>query len=264
MRISDRSNISTIGVIQARMNSSRFWGKVMEQVGGKPLLYHVVERLKCSRSIDDIVIATSFKCEDRVIVDAAEEYGVYSFAGSAHDVLKRFVDVSEFFKADYIVQIPADKPLFEPMYIECCIERMLVGNADYCYVYGDVAGTGVDVIKVEAMRRQADIAGQPHQREHVVPGLLENPDQFKIVYVPAPDHLRCPGLRLTIDTPEDMELIRAIYAELYDGTSIVDLSEAIRYVRANPELMKINVDVSQKSTVSFDPRAFKKTDQRLI
>ena len=256
MRMNNRASINTIGVIQARMNSTRYWGKVMDEICGKPLLYHVVERLKCSPSIDDVVVATTFKAEDREIVEAAEEYGVFSFAGSEHDVLKRFVDVAEFFKADYIVRIPADKPMFEPIYIDCCIDRMLATDADYCYVYRDVTGTGVDVMKVEAMIKQAEITQLPHHREHVVPGMLENPDQFKIIYIPAPEYLRCPGLRLTIDTPNDMELIRAIYEKLYREGSIVDLGEAIRLVQANPGLMKINSDVTQNKPTSFDTRAF--------
>jgi spore coat polysaccharide biosynthesis protein SpsF len=255
MRMNNRAPIKTIGVIQARMNSTRYPGKVMDEICGKPLLEHVVERLQCSPSVDDIVIATTFKAEDREIVDAAEQYDVYSFAGSEHDVLKRFVDVAEFFQADYIVRIPADKPMFEPIYVDCCIERMLATDADYCYVYRDVTGTGVDVMKTEAMIKQAEITQMPHHREHVVPGMLENPEHFKIINIPAPDHLRCPGLRLTIDTPKDMELIRSIYGELYREGSIVDLGEAIRLVQANPGLMEINSEVVQNKATSFDVRA---------
>ena len=244
--------MTTVGIIQARMSSTRYYGKVMEDICGMPLLYHVVERLKYSPSVDVIVVASTYRAEDGIILDKSEEYGVFGFAGSEHDVLKRLFDVTKFFKADVVVRIPADKPLFEPLYVDCCIEQLIEDEADFCNVPGDIQGTGPDVMRVEAMRELNRIADQPHHREHVVPGFLERPDLFRLTRVPVPDHLKYPGLRLTVYTPEDMQLIRSIYEELYEDGSIVDLGEVVEFIKANPHLMEINSAVKQKKMTSSE------------
>ena len=247
-----QSKMTTLGIIQARMNSTRYYGKMMEEICGKPLLYHLVERLKHSPSIDIIVVASTYKAEDGIILDKAEEYGVFGFAGSEHDVLKRFIDVAVFFKADVVVRVPGDQPLFEPLYADCCIEKLLDEQADFCNVDGAIWGTGPDVMTVDAMDRLDNIADKPHQREHVIPGFIEHPELFKLTQVSSPDHLRYPGLRLAVDTPEDMQLARAVYENLYDENSIVDLADAVELIESNPQLADLNSKIKQRKMTSSE------------
>ncbi|MCK5161164.1 MAG: NTP transferase domain-containing protein, partial [Candidatus Aureabacteria bacterium] len=114
----------TVAIIQARMGSSRLPGKVLMNLCGKPVLWHIVKRLKQCSNLNDIVVATSTTEADTAIVKFCKRYKIKFFRGSESDVLGRYIDAADNFKADYIVRITGDAPLIEPREIDRFIKIM--------------------------------------------------------------------------------------------------------------------------------------------
>ena len=191
-------------IIQARMGSTRYPGKVLETISNHPVLFHVIERIRDSQYIDVIVVATTTEPDDRILIKRAREFQVHGFAGSQHDLVKRFMAASQLVDADVIVRVPCDNPLFEPAFIDGCIKLLQNEKADYCYVEDAVLGTGVDVFTRDALKKVDEEATEPHYREHIVTYFRDNPDKFKIVTLTAQERYKLPTLRLTCDTKEDL------------------------------------------------------------
>lgn len=245
--------MKTAAIIQARMGSTRYPGKVLDEIAGIPMLHHIVERARYAREVDAIVIATTTSSDDRILLKRAREWQVIGFAGSEHDVLKRYVGAANLVSATHLVRITGDNPLFEPTFIDACIERLREEGADYCYVEGCILGTGVEAMTVEALKKEDSLATKPHQREHVNPYIIEHPDEFKIVSVMANERYRMPeGVRLTVDTKEDIKLVRRIYRRLHHPDRIVSLGRTVELLKENPEWVGLNKDVFQKPATSSE------------
>jgi len=233
-------------IIQARMGSTRYPGKVLETISNHPVLYHVIERIRDSQCIDVIVVATTTNQEDRILLKRAREYQVHGFAGAEHDLIKRFVAASQLVGADIIVRVPCDNPLFEPTFIDDCVELIKKEKADYCYVEDAVLGTGVDVFTKDALRRLDEESSEPQDREHIITYFKDNPDKFKIVTMQAHERYKLPTLRLTFDTKEDLKLIRMLYHKFYREDSIVSLIKIISFLKKDPEVAGVDPEVIQK------------------
>lgn len=248
-------------IIQARMGSSRLPGKVLIDIAGKPMLEHIVERLKKSKRLDEIIIATSDLPEDKVLLEFAKERGYKISTGSVHDVLSRYLKVAREAKTDYVVRICADCPLIDPEVVDEVVKRHLGSKADYTCNFIDRTfpiGLDAEIMSIEILEKEASLAKEGHQREHVTIFIREHPEMFKMQNVEAKGILKRPDLRLTVDTMDDMKLIRRIYSELYNGKDIVNTKDVIKLFERDPELAKINARVRQKSEREVDERYFRK------
>ena len=245
--------MKTAAIIQARMGSTRYPGKVLDEIAGIPMLQHIVERVRHAQTVDVIVIATTAVPDDRILLKRAREWQVVGFAGPEHDVLKRYVAAASLVQATHVVRITGDNPLFEPSFVDACVRKLVEERADYCYVEGCILGTGVEAVTLEALKREESLATEPHQREHVNPYIMEHPEQFKIVTVVAEERFRMPeGVRLTVDTREDIKLVRRIYRRLHQPDRIVSLSRTVELLKENPEWVGLNKDVFQKPATSSE------------
>jgi spore coat polysaccharide biosynthesis protein SpsF len=237
-------------IIQARMGSTRLPGKVMKELQGKSVLYHVIQRVKQSKLIDEIIIATTNHKRDEVIVDEAKANDVNFFRGSEEDVLSRYYYSAVEFGLDAIVRITSDCPLVDPFVIDEVVNFYLnnnyvlvtnggVGENDRTYPRGlDTAIFSFDVLK-----DAHENATQKYQREHVTPYIYENfPDEI-YRYKNERD---LSEYRLTLDTPEDYELIKKIYEKLYEGKHDFYLDDIIDFLEKNPGLKTINENIKQK------------------
>ena len=120
-----------ISTIEARMNSSRLPGKVLLKAGGIPLLLHLTNRLKKVKIIDDLIIATTKKIEDDVIVDFARSNNIKFFRGSENDVMSRVIGAAESLNADVVVEVTGDCPIIDTSIVEQIIKTYLNNNVDY-------------------------------------------------------------------------------------------------------------------------------------
>src|SRR3990167_662447 len=164
-------NTTVVAIIQARMSSSRLPGKIMADICGKPMLYHVVERTREIKNINDIVIATTLGENDDITTKWAKENNVKVFRGSEDDVLKRYYDAALENRADIIVRICADSPLFDPGLVGKMIDSIIKNNGDYVKLANDQpsVSVGVNVFSFRALKKAHENASDNYQKEHVIP-----------------------------------------------------------------------------------------------
>lgn len=229
-----------IAIIQARMSSTRLPGKVLKLAAGKPLLWHVLTRVKKAKSIDGVVVATTASQKDDAIAAFAERMGAGVYRGSENDVLDRYYRASVEFKADAVVRITADCPLIDPLVIDKAVELFKKSGADY--VSNTVAlsypnGIDVEVFKASALARAWREAKLSSEREHVTPYIWKRPKFFsqkQLVY-PAGDYSK---YRLTVDDEKDLRLVRRVLS-FFKGRDF-HTADLIDLLEKNPELAQIN------------------------
>jgi len=239
--------MNTVAVIQARMGSSRLPGKVLMDLGGETTLARVVRRLKRSRQVTKIVVATTTACGDQSIIRECEHLQVVCFRGEEQDVLDRYYQAARANAADAAVRITSDCPLIDPELVDETVEVFRDEHADYASnVFPRTYPRGLDteVFSFDALDRAWREAREAHQREHVTPYLYEHPQIFKLASLSgAADYSR---YRWTLDTREDLELLRAIYSRFH-GRDDFSWQEVLRLMEREPELAELNSQVLQKS-----------------
>jgi len=238
-----------VAIVQARMGSTRLPGKVMKDLLGKPVLTRDVNRVRRAKRIDEIVIATTTREEDDLIVSLCEEEGWRCFRGSENDLLDRYYQAARAFKADVVVRITSDCPMIDPEIIDKVIEEILnrLGRVDY--VSNTLPprtfprGLDVEVMTLEALERAWSEDNNPALREHVTPYIYRNPETFRLHRVA--NEVDLSHHRWTLDTPEDLLFIQTVYEHF--GNDHFTWREALRYLEQHPEIVKINSDIKQKT-----------------
>ncbi len=204
----------TVAVIAARMGSTRFPGKVLASLVGKPLLLRVIERAQATELVDAIVVATTDLPEDDVIVERCHEWEVPVYRGSSDDVLGRVCEAAGKADADIVVRLLADNPLTDPKLIDELITDITRGGAEYVAhkmpdgTHAIEAQTGLltEVLTMKCLRRASVVCKDPAHREHVTLGIYTQPGLFACRFLMADVNS---GTRLTVDTKEDLERIAA-------------------------------------------------------
>jgi len=237
----------TLAIVQARMGSSRLPGKVLMDLGGESVLARVIHRLRRAALVDKIVVASSTSEKDDAVVRECERLQVLSFRGSEHDVLDRYYRCAELQRAAVLVRITADCPLLDPELVDLTIRAFLAENCDYAsnaLVQSYPRGLDVEVLSRAALTRAWTKAHSPHDREHVTPYLYEHPELFRLVSVMADADYS--HHRWTVDTLEDLELVRSIYAR-FENQNCFSWREVLKLMQREPQLAEINAHVVQKA-----------------
>lgn len=236
--------------IEARMRSSRLPGKVLKPILGKPMLALMVERLQQARTVDDIIIATTVNSSDDPVVELAEELKIGYFRGSEEDVLARVLGAARAYHADVIIETTGDCPLIEPGILDKVVADYRIGGADFVsntLEYTTPIGTDVRVFSTEALAEIDRTSNDPADREHVSLHFWEHPEKYRLRNVRTEFPPEVAELRLTVDTPEDFELIRQVYEHLYPENPAFTLADILELFRRKPELPKINQNIQQKA-----------------
>lgn len=241
-----------VAVAQARMGSERMPGKVMVEVAGKPLLAHLIERLRAVPWFHAIVVATSDHPREAPILDLAQRLGVATFAGSENDVLDRIYRAAREHQAEVVARITADEPLKDPEIISTVIGRHLHHEADYTSnvlrrTFPD--GTTIEVCNFAALEAAAREAVDPADREHVTLFIWRQPDRFKLQNIEAEGPLRRPELRFCVDEPADFAVVRELLERLSQPGRLFGAAEIIQYLDAHPDLASRNVQVQERQVV---------------
>ncbi len=242
-------NKRIVATIEARMTSSRFPGKVLMEACGKPMLQHMIERLQRVPSLDGIVVATTGNDADVSIVNLAQRMGVGFFQGSEYDVLLRVLHSARAYDIDVIVEMTGDCPLIDPALVEDCIRGYQVAGVDYVSnVLERTYPRGMDtqVFATEVLADVADRTDDPEDHEHVSIFIYSHPEIYSLKNMPGPPELTNPGLGLTLDTPEDLELIRRIFEILYPDNPNFTLADILAVLKDNPALTELNAHVRRK------------------
>lgn len=276
--------MKTVAIIQARMSASRLPGKVLLDLGGKPMLQWVVERTQRANRVDQVVVATTIDPSDDPVSGFCQARGCAQSRGSVQDVLDRYYQAAKFYQADVIVRITADCPLIDPALVDQAVNTLTASNrqlstASFHFVTNRLPqpwwrtypiGLDTEVFTFSALERAWKEAREQHQREHVTPFFYEdvpvedlhfaqNPVSLAISQSPRGFNV---GLlhhseelghhRWTVDTPEDLELIREIVDRLPEEN--FSWPDVLAVVDDQPELMQINAQIVHKSHLDVDDR----------
>jgi spore coat polysaccharide biosynthesis protein SpsF len=237
-------------VVQARMGSTRLPGKVLLDLEGRPLLERQIERLERCRRADEIVLAVTTEAADEPLVALARRLGLRCHRGSEDDVLARYAGAARAAEADLVVRITSDCPLIDPDETDAVIEALERRRATCDYASNRLVpqlprGLDTEALWRDVLERTDRLATSAPAREHVTWFCYaERPELFALHSVERPfdDH----DLRWTVDTEEDLALVRRLYAELGLADRPLPLADVIAHVRAHPELAAINAGVRQK------------------
>ena len=197
-----------IGIIQARMGSSRLPNKMMLSLKGKPIIEWVVKRVKKSRFLDDIIVAIPNTKKDDVLAEYLKSLNVKVFRGDENNVLNRFYETVKEIKAKNIVRICADNPLICGEEIDNLIEYYSKNKCDYAYnhipknnLYPD--GLGAEIISFELLKWLNENVKENKHKEHCFSYIWDNVDKFVIKTFNPKKELQYPHIKLDVDTFDD-------------------------------------------------------------
>lgn len=233
----------TIGIIQARMGSSRLPGKVLRMMGNKSILGHLVDRLRPSQKLDRIVVATTTNPEDQAIADFCAQAGIACYQGSDWDVLDRFYQAALQCNAkaeDTIVRICCDNPLHSWKVVDEVIELYEKWGVDYCSNSNQEPhfledGFDVEVTSFQALTIAHQQASLLSEREHVMP-FIKNSGLFRLGWKKTNPHYL---FKFSVDTTEDFEMAQTIMERLQHIPDF-SIDEVTELIRREPDLLRIN------------------------
>ncbi len=248
----------TVAIIQARMNSSRLPGKVLQDIAGQPMLMRVLERARRAKTVDDVIVATTTDPSDDPIEAVCRERGYRIYRGSMFDVLDRYYGAARLAQADVIVRVTADCPVIDPAVIDQVVEAFHTQNADFAcnrlpppWKRTWPIGLDTEVCSFAGLERAWKEAVLPYEREHVMPFFYGVEGRFKVVVV---DHDPDYGtLRWTVDTPQDLQLLREIFSR-FNGRSDFTWLDVLHLFEREPQLLEINAGVRHKIGTEVDSR----------
>lgn len=244
-----RNKKKVVATIEARMTSTRLPGKVLLEIGGKPALAYMINRIKRSRLVDDIVVATTVNDSDDPIIDLCNKLGCKYFRGSEEDVLLRVLEAAKSVNADIIVELTGDCPFIDPDIIDKVIELYFSGDYDYASNIVERSfpdGFDTQVFSVQSLEKVSRLTDDPIDRVHVSCYFYNHPQKFKLANLIADQDSTWPDLRLTIDEPADYQLLKLINEKLQDRKGMFSVNEVISLLKQEPELVELNKHVRAK------------------
>jgi len=232
-----------IAIIQARMGSTRLPGKVLMEVNGRPLLAYQLDRISKSKKLDRVIVATSTLEKDGAIESFCKSYGVDCYRGSEDDVMSRYYECAKQYSPDAIVRITADCPLIDPEIIDKVVQKFKDNNVDYCAntVPPETSkfpdGSDVEVFSMSALECAHREAKDTHLREHVTFQFWQDHNYTSSQYTQEKDWSK---YRITVDYPEDFEVVKYVFNELGVRSIFGNLNEIINIIDGNNEIKEKN------------------------
>ena len=241
-----------IGILQARTKSSRLPQKVLRKIKDKTLLELYVNRVKESRLIDKIVIATTTEPEDSVIEDIAKKLKINCFRGSENDLLDRYYQCAKKYKANIIVRLCSDDPFVDYKVVDRAVQIFKDNQVDFVTNHFEPTypeGLDIEVYSIDALKKSWKEAKLLSEREHVFPYVQNNQNQFKIInFTQDKDYSH---LRWTIDYECDYEMTKVIYDYLYDEKLIFLQEDILQLLEKHPEISEINAHIKRKEGINL-------------
>ena len=229
-------------MIQARCGSTRLPNKVLKDLCGKPALERMIDRVRRSKKVDEVMVVTSIEKNNLPILKLCSEIEVRVGIGSENDVLDRFYQTAKLLRPEYVIRLTADCPCFDAELLDLAIEG-LDEDTDYCGMTSESFADGLDleIMKFTALERAWREANHAFEREHVTQYIVRHPEIFKLQNFESPigyfgNH------RWTVDEPEDFELVSKIY-EHFMGTDTKEnfnYKDILSFLNDHPEIVAIN------------------------
>ena len=241
-------NQPAIAIIQARCSSSRLPGKVLKPLAGKPMIWHIVDRARACRLVDQVVVATATEPSDDPLADLCRSEEIPCYRGSLSNVLSRYLEVLKLYPHDYVVRITGDCPLIHTPFIDRKIEVLAKHDADMVWLQQPASlleGQGVHSSR--SLWAIAEQSSHPDDLEHVGSRFFsEHPELFRLVGLEIPQVFAGNRWRITVDEQADYELMADLYDALYEDSPI-PLQQAVAHLEANPSLASRNCQVTHSA-----------------
>lgn len=222
-----------VAIIEARSNSSRLPGKHLLKVLDKTIIEFMLDRVKNSKYLDDIIVATTTNKIDDELVDILKRNNIKFFRGSENDVLKRVLDAAEYYNVENIVEIPGDCPLIDPFYIDLYIDQFKKINVDYLSSHLSKtfpSGFEVQIFPKKILKDVSLRTNCPNDREHVTLYIYNNPQIYKIYSAKYPFKKKNSNIKLTLDTEKDYRVIVNIIENIYPKNKFFGLNEILKFL----------------------------------
>jgi spore coat polysaccharide biosynthesis protein SpsF len=239
------------------MGSSRLPGKVLKDLGGKPMLGHVIQRVKRTRFVDEIWVATTSSELDLPIVDFCHEQNIPVYQGSEYDVLDRYYQTATAAQADIIIRITADCPLVDPDLIDQLTTAFLQMRVDFAanrlpppWKRTYPIGLDIEITSYSNLKLAWEQADQTYEREHVMPYFYDKPGRFKTLLLH--HELDLGAKRWTVDTPQDLEMLQKVFEHFKD--SPFSWLDVYHWLEQHPEIERINAEIEHKQMQEVDDR----------
>jgi len=265
-----------VAIIQGRMSSSRLPGKILADLAGQPMLQRVFIRTSRAVTVNETIFATTTDSADDPVAEYCDFSGIPFTRGSLYDVLDRYYQTAKQAKADVVVRVTADCPVIDPVLIDDVVNTLLDGEYDFAcnrlpppWHRTYPIGLDTEACTFKVLAKSWKDAKEPQHREHAMPYFYEgvelthqsrtletgiSPRGFKVALLHHPTDFG--DYRWTVDTPEDLEFIRQIYAR-FDGRDDFSWKEVLDLVHNEPQLMEINAGVKHKTLKDIDKRALR-------
>lgn len=232
-----------VAVIQARMGSTRLPGKVLKDIVGKPMLWHIADRLKHAKLVDQIIVATSDNERDEAIIAFAKDNKIDYYAGSEIDLLDRIYQVAKQFEANAIVRITADCPLVDPVVVDKVVKYYFEkGPFDYVSNSRPEAtyplGLDVEICSFHALTRAWEEVKDHFMRSQALANLYVVPNKYRLGSVRYDRDLSY--MRWTVDYQDDLDFVTEIYKRLYQEDKIFLTQDILNLLEKDSKLMEIN------------------------
>lgn len=241
-------------VVQARTSSTRLPNKVLKSLpydSNITVLEQVIRRLKKSKKLDEIIIATTTDEEDKPIVKIAKNENVSYFRGSKENVLERYYMAAEENDLDIVVRITSDCPCIDPDIVDLAIENHLKEDVDYTsntLMRTFPVGLDVEIINFNILKKCYTQADSDSEKEHVTLFIHNNLDSFKTNNIKAPDELLDSQIRVTLDTEEDYALLCIVFDYIYKNDRVFKTDEIMNLFKNKPWLKIINKKIMAKKS----------------
>lgn len=241
--------------IPVRIGSTRLPKKALLKIKGKPIIEHLVERVKFAKLTDLIVLCTTTAPSDTILVDIAKKCNVESFRGSERDILDRHLNASLKYGLDFIVNVDGDDIFCDPKLIDKTIEAITKTGADFLKWEGLPLGASPCGIKVEALKKVCHMKNET-DTETGWSRYFTDTGIFRVEILRVEDkELNRPEVRMTLDYPEDLKFAKEIFNRLYSPGKIFTLVDIMRVLEKEPELAEINRGVQKAYWERFEKRA---------
>lgn len=234
-----------IAVVQARMSSSRLPGKVMMKLSGRPIIWHIVNRIGECKNVDKTIVATSKLSSDDILADFCVNSGIEIFRGSLENVLSRYTDLIDIYCSEYVVRITGDCPLISPGFIDFQIEKLKYYDADLVWMRNKVnILEGQAVYSSRLLEKVKKNVSYKEDLEHVGSLFIsKNPNLFKIIGIETSKDISKLNYRFSVDELKDYKFMKQIYSNLWKNNPI-SFKDALNYLENNIEINFINRDVN--------------------
>jgi spore coat polysaccharide biosynthesis protein SpsF (cytidylyltransferase family) len=249
-------------MIQARVGSKRFPKKVLAKIENKPMIWHVINRIKSIKSIRQVILLTTKRDEDEILLRIANSSGVIGFAGNTYDVLKRYYRCAKKYNVDTIVRITGDCPLIDPDLVKKMLNYYSKNNFDYLSntlipTFPD--GLDVEIFSFKTLEIMNKNAKLPSEREHVTAYIRNHRSKFRIFNLKNVKDLS--DFRWTVDEPRDLQFVRKIYSEMRPKL-LFSTKDVLRVISKNPEIVQINKEIVRNEGYLISLKKDKKKTRR--